>query len=557
MVSSIMNGDQLKTIAKKSFTLRRLGRWYISKTRYFDWGSILNQDASLWDEALRGSKENGKVLIATSVGSQIANTHLESLLGVALVLRNVQVEFLLCDSLLPACMACEIAFFKKLDQGNSKHLSKILCNTCFPPAFRAYQSLGIPIHTYRQLISEEDIEIANNISAKIPFGDIPDFMNDGLSVGEHALAGTLRFFARGDLNEAPFAESILRQYLTASLLTKSALIKLLTKTHFDCAVFSHGIYVPHGLVGEVCRKYGVRVVNWNPAYRKRCFIFSHDDTYHHTMLSEPVEKWTDIEWNGHLESELFTYLKSRWSGDRDWIWFHEKPIFEIGIDSSKPCIGMLTSVAWDAALHYPSNAFKNMFDWIVRTVEYFAKRQDLQLIIRVHPAEIQAGLPSRQRVADELKKIYPEMPNNVLLIPPESNISTYALMQECDTAIIYNTKTGIELTAMGIPVIVAGEAWIRNKGFAIDVSNAQQYFRVLDQLPSGERMSNEDTLKAKKYAYHFFFRRMIPLDFTEPTSGSPLYKMNIADLKNLLPGRSKGLDTICNGIINGTDFINS
>jgi hypothetical protein len=324
-----MGRDQLKIIAKKSLTLRRLARWFISKTRYFDWKSILDKDASLWNEALCGSQENGKVLIATSVGSQIGSTHLESLLGVALTLRKVHVDFLLCDSVLPACLACEIGFFNRIGHVNLQHISRVLCNTCFPPAFRAYQSLGIPIHRYSQLLSRDDIEVSNNISSEIPFPDIPHYVNDGLSLGEQALAGALRFYARGDLDDAPFAESILRQYLTASLLTKTALTKLLTKNHYDCAVFSHGIYVPHGLVGEVCRKHGVRVVNWNVAYRKRCFIFSHGDTYHHTMLSETVEKWMDIEWNRHLESELFDYLKSRWRGDHDWIWFHEKPVFEI------------------------------------------------------------------------------------------------------------------------------------------------------------------------------------------------------------------------------------
>ena len=41
-------------------------------------------------------------------------------------------------------------------------------------------------------------------------------------------------------------------------------------------------------------------------------------------------------------------------------------------------------------------------------------------------------------------------------------MSTYALMSLCNTAIIYGTKMGVELTSVGMPVVVAGEAWIRN-----------------------------------------------------------------------------------------------
>ena len=50
-------------------------------------------------------------------------------------------------------------------------------------------------------------------------------------------------------------------------------------------------------------------------------------------------------------------------------------------------------------------------------------------------------------------------------------MSTYALMSLCNAAIIYGTKMGVELTSVGLPVIVAGEAWIRNKGLTHDASS--------------------------------------------------------------------------------------
>ena len=157
----------------------------------------------------------------------------------------------------------------------------------------------------------------------------------------------------------------------------------------------------------------MRVVNWNPAYRKQCFIFSHKDTYHHTLMSEPVEKWENMRWDNFMENRLLSYLKSRWHGTNDWIWFHDKkPQFNTdyfvkrnSIDLSKPCIGMLTNVVWDAQLHYPDNIFSNMVDWVIQTIHYFSKRPDLQLIIRVHPAETRGTIPSRQPIIKEIKRI--------------------------------------------------------------------------------------------------------------------------------------------------------
>jgi hypothetical protein len=516
----------------------------------------------LWDGALKEAGKGPKILIATSVGSYLAGTTLESALAVALTLRGADVHLLLCDAVLPACLACWSDVYpnhKKFSQdGPIKD-----CKACFEPAYAMYQSLGLVVRRYSDFLSPAEAEKAKSIAATLALKEIDRYTMNGAAVGEHAMAGALRFFAKGMLDGEPYGEPILRRYFHASLLTALAMENVLRRHEFSSVVFHHGIYVPQGLIGEVCRKHSVHVVNWNPAYRKHCFIFGHDDTYHHTMMTEPTGKWADISWNQEREARLMTYLKSRWRGSDDWIWFHnKKPRFEwsairarLGIDPGKPCVGLLTSVMWDAVLHYPSNAFANMLEWVKDTIEYFLKRRDVQLVIRIHPAEVRGTLPARQRIADEIARAYPDLPGNIIVIPPQSTISTYAVMTQCDSVIIYNTKAGVELAALGIPIIVAGEAWIRNKGFALDVENPDQYRKVLDRLPLKMRMSDDDVLKARKYAYHFFFRRMIPLEFMEPTGGAPPYRLNLHDIKHLSRGRSKGLDTICDGILNHSDFI--
>ena len=73
------------------------------------------------------------------------------------------------------------------------------------------------------------------------------------AVGEHALAGALRFYAKGGLEGEPFAAQVLQRYFKAALLTAFALRNLLGNIHFDCAVFHHGIYIPQGIIGEIRR----------------------------------------------------------------------------------------------------------------------------------------------------------------------------------------------------------------------------------------------------------------------------------------------------------------
>ena len=146
-------------------------------------------------------------------------------------------------------------------------------------------------------------------------------------------------------------------------------------------------------------------------------------------------------------------------------------------------------------------------------------------------------------------------PRNVFLISAQSQVSTYALCEHSDSAIIYGTKTGVELSAFGIPVVVAGEAWIRNKGLTMDATSPQNYFEILNTLPIGNKLSEETTLRAKKYAYHFFFRRFIPLRCVAESKCSPPFEVAIGSYRDLLPTADPGLDLICNGILRGIAFV--
>ena len=500
-----------------------------------------------------------RVLVATSMGCYEHAVILESTIAKALQIRGAEVDFLLCDQVLPCCQMTKIYNVKPellLSQGHTPR-----CKSCLTKSKSAFAKLDFEIIWFSSLIDEEYACRAKHMSDDIPAGDIGSFTFEGMAVGEHALAGALRFYARGDLVGEEQGEKILRRYLHASLLTAFAMERLLAKAKYDAAVFHHGIYVPQGIIGEVCRKHGVRVVNWNPAYRKHSFVFSHGDSYHHTMISEPTESWQRMDWDAGREQAIRHYLKSRWYGTDDWIWFHNEPVEdmeairrETGVDFSKPCIGLLTSVMWDAQLHYKSNAFPSMLAWTLQTIDYFRNRPDLQLVIRIHPAEKTGLIPSRQKMLDEIHRHIPELPPNVVVIPPESRISTYAVMSRCNAVIIYNTKTGIEIASMGIPVIVAGEAWIRNKGFSLDASSPADYFALLDRLPLEDRMRPEQVERATRYAYHFFFRRMIELPFIVPTDKGK-YVLDLADPNALRPGNYKGLDVICNGILDGEPFV--
>lgn len=523
------------------------------------WNHLLEREANDWSEA-KASASGPRVLVATSLGSYHHGTVLESTLAVALTLRGAKVDILLCDAALPACLLTKLT---RIQPGTlvSRGQQRRVCAGCVRDGNEAYAPLGLPIRRYSETLSQDDAEKAHRITNAVAPGTVAAFKYDNLAVGEHAMAGALRYFGRADLRGEPRGDEVVSLFLEAAMRTVFSIRRLLNSQSYDVAVFHHGIYVPQGLIGEVCRQEGVRVVNSNPAYRDKTFIFSHGDTYHHTMISEPTTTWQDMRWDAETESRTMQYLERRRRGSDDWIHFNDEPEEELeaikaetGISFTRPTFGMLTNVLWDAQLHYASNAFPSMLAWVQHSLEWFRRHPDLDLIIRVHPAETTGAIPSRQPLLAELTERVPHMPANVYVVRPESKISTYRVLEHCSAALIYNTKTGIELAAQGQPVVVAGEAWIRGKGFSLDATTIGEYDAILDTLATISPLSPRERELARRYAFHFFFRRMLPLPFVSSPRRFEIV-LELESLKQLEPGASRGLDVICDGILNGSDFI--
>jgi hypothetical protein len=542
-------------------------KWRQRNGLFPDWRALLGKDWPRYEamrDAARANANARRVLLATSVGVHAGASTFDSYLAVALTVRGARCEVALCDAALPACQAADYTWYP-----NPAHFSRVgsredLCTACLTPAEKLFGQggLGFAVHRYGELLSEAERAQARALAHDTPPRAVGEIIVDGMAVGEAALSGALRFFARGELEGGGAQDAVLKRYLEASCLALFAMRKLIVRGRYDVVIGHHGIYVPQALVAAAAHEAGVRFVAWNPAYRTGCFIFSHDETYHRAMLAEPVAAWENLRLDEMERAMLMRYLSYREKGTHDWIAFHpvDAPesrniVASIGLDPAKPVITLLTSVVWDAQLHYRRRAFENQVEWVFKTIAHFAKRGDIQLAIRVHPAEVTGSLPSRQPIADEIQAAFPALPRNVAVIRPGASMSTYQLATASDAAIIYATKTGIELAARGIPVIVAGEAWLRGKGIGFDCDDAEAYDQMLASLPFGKRLDPERTERAQKYAYHFFFRRMIPMPgFMRASVQWAPYAIAPLRLETFAPGGHAALDCACRGILEGTPF---
>jgi hypothetical protein len=511
-------------------------------------------------------KKKKKILIATSAGGLKSQIVFETAISLGLLREGFDVEFLLCDEILKACIMTTHSNIAEEDL-LVKEKIKDKCSRCFQPAYKYLLDAGFNVVKLGSYINKKETNYIlkknfNNFSIK----DLASFTKDDINVGEHAYSGTLRYYAKTNLDEEKNGKKILIQYLKSALITKTSIENLFKHKNYDEIFLNHGIYVPQGIIIDVAKKNKIKSSTWCLGYRKKTFCLTRGDTYHRSLIYEKNSNWENFKFNHQAQKKILIYLRSRMTGKNDWIHFYKnKPNFDVSlyfkekkIDVSKPLIGMATSVMWDAQIDFPTNFYNNCLDWVFDTINFFVKNQHLQLIIRISPAEVNEIKPARQRVYDEIKKKFTYLPKNIFIVRPEETISSYAILSRCNNIIIYGSRIGIEMAALGKPVIVCGEGFVRNKKIALDVNSRKNYHEILSSMPiPSKQMPKGYILRAQKYAYHFFFRRMIEIKFIQERRGKqPMWTMNNETSKFINKFKEDpGYQSIINSFLSGKDFI--
>ncbi|MEO8356251.1 MAG: hypothetical protein ABI621_10070 [Chloroflexota bacterium] len=227
--------------------------------------------------------------------------------------------------------------------------------------------------------------------------------------------------------------------------------------------------------------------------RDRCSLPMTDEMYERLADLENARRGARV-WG--KSKRLWQYVSSQGA---------EQTRKALGLDE-RPVVLLAANVLGDS-LTLGRNIFAgSMSEWITKTVQYFAKRTDVQLVVRVHPGE--KIVPQVKSMGTVVREALPEIPSHIHLIGALDNVNTYDLIEVADLGLAYTTTVGVETAMNGIPVISCGKTHYRGRGFTIDPDSWDEYFetleKVLSNLPA-HRLTEEQTAKAWNYAYRFFF----------------------------------------------------
>jgi hypothetical protein len=283
----------------------------------------------------------------------------------------------------------------------------------------------------------------------------------------------------------------------------------------DVVLIPNGLILEMGIVFRVARYLGIDAVTYEfNDQREQIWlaqnssIMRQDTDYlvearcHLPMTDEMYERVADLE-NARRGARVWGKSKRLWQ----YVSSQGADVTRntLGLDK-RPVVILAANVLGDSLTLGRDIFASSMTEWITKTVQYFAKRTDVQLVIRVHPGE--KLVPQAKSMATVVKEALPELPGHIHVIGAEDKINTYDLIEIADVGLAYTTTVGLETAMNGRPVISCGQTHYRGRGITLDPNSWDEYYATLEKVLGNipvHQLNERQIEFAWNYAYRFFF----------------------------------------------------
>jgi hypothetical protein len=477
----------------------------------------------------------GKRVLVLSLRMWTHHTAYESVIAQALRLREAEVALLTCGGGQPIC-----------EVGWGRVNAPRPCDRC------AYFTDRVAIQAQLPFMRLAD---------EFPWGSSPErapAAPDGsrsLSPSDAVLASVAWFTKSADAGRARHGTAVEKDFDIAVAAVESAFARILDRFRPDVVFALNGLFAAERAVRAVAADRGVRVVTYEMAPRKDALVFGQTSAAPEMVMDRLAEDQRSRPLSNGEKEALDALLQARVTGASAHERYFDSELAHDGeavrtalrLRPGTRVVCAFTNLSWDTALLGNDVAYESQFDWLKHASEIAARRDDIALVIRVHPAESRWG--TAQPVESELTERLGKLPRNVLLVRPDEPLSSYGLLAISDLVLCYTTTVGLEAAVRGIPVAVGGKTHYRGRGFSIDIDSPMDLERAIGELPA---MSPEQVELARRYAFAFFFRLMIPFRLVRNVGGQVGEVPVSAD--DLLPNRDPYLDFVCDRILDGGDF---
>lgn len=431
-----------------------------------------------------------------------------------------------------------------------------LCNKCRTEMKWFLDQWGFQSFEYASLVSTEEIASIQKNVQNLKLHELPTFRFADICPWSVASASIQRYFLSGDIPLDASNEAVLKRFVFSTIVAYRGAEEAVKKLKPEFAFLLNGLFFPERALRMVLDREKIPYTTYERGRRRDTLIFSKGEAV--------IDHNLETAWKGlaatplatEEESRLDQYLEVRETGkdfiDNFWpeVVKEEKALVDaLALDLTKPVFSLFTNLTWDTAVFGKNKAFASMKDWIAHAIQVFCTRPDLQLVIRVHPAEVRIEKQAtRERIADFIRETFPNLPSNVKIVNSDSALSSYTLANLSKAILVYTTTLGMELPARtGIASIVSGIVHYSRKGFTFDVETAGDLEKHVAAIASEKTNSPERKARqslARRYLNLFYFKYHYDFSPVLIETGKNRFKLALSDTRALEPGHAEDLDEV-------------
>jgi hypothetical protein len=346
------------------------------------------------------------------------------------------------------------------------------------------------------------------------FDDPTSVTHASADVSQFALATLRKFHRKYHVDPIGEHKATYNRFLQSALRLAAATDAVIENNDVHVILGHDDKYIYGGVPLAVSAAQGVPAYSHSLGYQDQTMLISnisHRSSFPQYELPELVDDELQVPLTGEQSSQIDDLMSGRASGETTRHMYSSISDRGVAANQNQEVVaGVFTNLIWDASLEGGDGPFADVFNWIETTIESAANYDSLSLVVKCHPAEAKRG--TNESVSEWIRRRFDPLPENVEVLPPDTDVDTYQMISELDAGFVYNSTVGLEMAYEGVPVVVGGDTHYSGLGFTFDPEDVQSYTEIFSKLTDLE-MDDEMENRARRYAYFLFFQKHHPFDF--------------------------------------------
>lgn len=465
----------------------------------------------------------------------------------ALRARDCRVQLVTCDGFYQPCAMTR-------DAQN--------CTQCQAAMAELIAPLHLPSRALGEMLSQDNVKAADAWVAELTNDELLSARYGSLPIGEWALSTVMTHFRVSmtrQLNDSRITP-VHRRFLRDTLLTFWAIDQLLDRESYDVLVVFNARFYPYRAAYEAARRRGLRLLVHERDQISFGFSFWEDETIFGIETAQRlIEGWSEVPLTAGEARKVETYFSEKLIGRSSyWPAFYESVRQAdargiLDLPANAKLIAFFSSSP-DEVAHLPRFGGTTVQFQLIDTIAQAIAGTDIYLIVRHHPHIVGSSTsPVEVTGFDEAYRQALGRNENVRIIMPSDQLTSYALFPYLTGAIAPFSSIARELIAYGIPTLVtSGSDMGFDARYVFDDWSPPSVATAIDFLTSPEaRLQSADLRRFYRKCYNTLYRSSV--SFKDVGIRDYFFAdYRLSDVEQVAPGQDAALDRVCEHVLVGS-----